>query len=258
MALQRRVMVMIALALVLSACSFPAGPTFTLAGSSWVVSAIRGTSTLPDHRPTISFDTGTASGSTGCNSFTGGYTFNGTGLIFSPLATTAMACDPAAVMHQETSFTTAMAQVSRAEQAGTGLVLKDAAGVTLLTLDPQPTATASAPAGVAGSWRLTTISTGGTSSSPVEGSTVTVTLDPVHGSYTGRACNTFGGDLSVTGTAITFGVPHSTKMACVPSSLSVQESSVLSLLPAMTSWQIVDGHLRLQAGDGAGMEFETA
>lgn len=258
MALQRPVMVMIVLVLLVSACSSPAGSSISLAGSGWVVSAIRGTPTLPDHRPTISFDAATTSGTTGCNRFTGGYTLTGNGLTFSQLASTAMACSPAAVMHQESSFSAAMAQVSRVEQRGVGLVLKDSAGATLLVLDPQPTAVPSVRPGVDGSWRLTTITNGGTSVSPVAGSTVTVTLDPAHGSYSGRACNTFGGDLTVSGTAITFGAPHSTKMACVPSSLSVQEATVLSLLPQLTSWQIVDGRLRLQAGNGAGMEFETA
>jgi heat shock protein HslJ len=51
--------------------------------------------TLADTQPTAVFDAdGTVSGSTGCNSFRGKYTIEGTSIKVGPLLTTRMACQP--------------------------------------------------------------------------------------------------------------------------------------------------------------------
>ena len=87
----------------------------------------------------------------------------------------------------------------------------------------------------------------------MNGSSVTVTL--AQNRYTGKACNTFGGDLTVSGDRISFGAPHSTKMACPSPEWSAQEAAVLGSLTTLASWTISANTLTLSAPDGSGLDF---
>lgn len=88
------------------------GHPATLAGTSWVVSAIGGVATPRDSMPTIAFDASTARGSGGCNSFGGSYRYQpATGeLQFHDLGMTAMACAEPARNQVETAFMMAIGQ----------------------------------------------------------------------------------------------------------------------------------------------------
>jgi heat shock protein HslJ len=56
---------------------------------------------LADAKATLSFIAGTASGSSGCNTFTGPYQVNGPSMAIGLLASTRMACpDPVMVFEQ--------------------------------------------------------------------------------------------------------------------------------------------------------------
>lgn len=223
--------------LVLTACTGTSSGTPQLNGTSWIVSSISGAATLSDQQPTLAFADGRVSGSTGCNTLSGAYTQNGDGVTFSPMAVTQMAC-PEPVMSQESAFLAAMNKVARASGDASIVRLLDAAGETLLTLTtppvPSPTPLAST------TWKLESIIEGTTASSVVAGTSVTLILNTEAGSYSGRACNNFGGDLSVTGDSIAFDPPHSTTMAC-PAAELTQENVVLSILPRVTTWA-VDGN----------------
>ncbi len=77
---------------------------------------------------------GTVSGNTGCNSFSGSYTLDGTSLeIDSNVAATMMACGDAS-QQVEQQFLTALSQVASWERSGTTVTLRDPAGSTQLTL----------------------------------------------------------------------------------------------------------------------------
>ncbi|MEO6208113.1 MAG: META domain-containing protein [Candidatus Limnocylindrales bacterium] len=82
-----------------------------LAGTSWALADLGGT-TLVDTIPTIDFDgDGTVSGSTGCNTFNGTYTLAGATLAFGPLATTKIGCaDP--TMFVESAFLAGLGTVT--------------------------------------------------------------------------------------------------------------------------------------------------
>lgn len=230
--------------LLLTACSGPSSGTPQLNGTSWIVSSIAGTATLSDQQPTLTFADGRVSGSTGCNTVSGAFTQNGDGVTFSPMAVTQMAC-PDPVMSQETSFLAALNKVARASGDATTVRLLDAAGETLLTLTTPPPAPSPTPL-AATTWKLESIIEGTTASSLVAGTSVTLTVNTDAGSYSGHACNNFGGDLTVTGDSISFGVPHSTKMAC-PTDELTQENRVLSILPHVTSWMVAGYALTLIA-----------
>lgn len=81
--------------------------------------------------PTIRFDVGTSTavGTTGCNSFSGGYSIDGDSLSFGPIAATEIACmDPPGVMEQEGEFLRIMAAVTRYEVTDTELLMESPEG----------------------------------------------------------------------------------------------------------------------------------
>jgi heat shock protein HslJ len=86
-------------------------------------------------KATITFGAdGTVSGNTGCNSFSGSYTVDGTSLeIDSDVAATMMACEDAS-QQVEQQFLTALSEVASWERSGTTVTLRDPAGATQLTL----------------------------------------------------------------------------------------------------------------------------
>lgn len=110
--------------------------TSALSGE-WVVQRINGKASLQEVGASIVFDpeTSTASGSGGCNRFSGGYVQDGAKLTFGNLASTMMACSSAA-MTQEQALFTALAAVRgfSIEDSGARLLLKDDSGKGLLDL----------------------------------------------------------------------------------------------------------------------------
>jgi putative lipoprotein len=87
------------------------GATQGLAGSDWVVEDIAGRGVVDRLRTSMAFAAqGRVSGSGGCNRFTGGYQQDGPALRFGQMASTQMACVPAA-MDQERRFFEALAAV---------------------------------------------------------------------------------------------------------------------------------------------------
>ena len=99
-------------------------------GAEAVVSPITGT-TL-----TATFaEDGTVSGSSGCNTFNGPYTLEGTSLTVGPLATTMKACDQP-IMDQEAQFLTALQTPTNVETSGATVTLRAESGATQVVLAP--------------------------------------------------------------------------------------------------------------------------
>jgi heat shock protein HslJ len=245
--------------LVVAACATPtpqpspAEPA--LADTSWVVTTIEATPTLTAKQPTIAFNSTRFSGSTGCNSFGGNFTQNGAEMTLSAATVTQMACLDTALMTQESRLLTAVTQVASVAPTSTGADLLDQDRRILLSLTAAPPTPAPKPL-LATTWTLTGLRSGTTASSVVAGSTVTITL--AKGNYTGKACNTFGGDVTTSGSQITFHAPHSTKMACRSAELTAQESTVLGMLGEITTWTITGDTLALSTPDGAGLDFQAS
>ncbi|HUV48950.1 MAG TPA: META domain-containing protein [Actinomycetes bacterium] len=78
------------------------------------------------------------SGSSGCNTYTGGYTIDGTTLKIGPLASTMKACEDQAVNDQEQQFLAALEASTTFDQTGNILTLKAAGGENQVTLIPAP------------------------------------------------------------------------------------------------------------------------
>src|SRR4029079_5047637 len=111
----KRLLTLVVLGAVLTACggtgTSSSAPAAGLAGTSWTLAEIDGREPAVDPAPTLAFDEElNASGSAGCNTFTGAAPVERSSISFGPLATTMMAC-PGAAGLLETAFLAAMNEV---------------------------------------------------------------------------------------------------------------------------------------------------
>jgi heat shock protein HslJ len=104
------------LGLTLTACADPSesGADPTLSDWSLQSGTVDGTD-IPldvDHPITLTFEEDNAiAGSSGCNSYFGGYTLEGSDISFTEMGSTMMACEPAEVMDAEGMYLDAMSKV---------------------------------------------------------------------------------------------------------------------------------------------------
>ena len=98
---QLSVGVVVGLTVLVAACGGSAGtPTPAadgLSGTSWALTSMDDQPVPADVVVTLAFAAGTASGSSGCNTYSGPYTVDGQSLDFGALASTRMACAGAAM-----------------------------------------------------------------------------------------------------------------------------------------------------------------
>ena len=113
----------------------------TLSGTSWRVTGYNNgkqavTSVLTDTTLTVTFGPdGRVSGSAGCNSYTAGYTSDGSTLTFTPAAATRKMCaKPDRIMEQEQQFLAALGTVATMRMEGDRLELRTVAGALAATL----------------------------------------------------------------------------------------------------------------------------
>jgi len=110
----------------------------SLFGVIWIAEDIGGGGVIDNAQSTITFlADGTASGSGGCNNFSGKAKADGDQIEIGPLAATQKACIPP-LANQEQKFFTALANARSFEidQRTQKLTLKDKTGVQLVTFDP--------------------------------------------------------------------------------------------------------------------------
>jgi len=237
--------------LTLTACAV-GGPN-ALAGTSWTVTTINGAAPVPGSHPTMSFTGDQLALATGCNSGSAGYTLNGTAMTISNGAMTAMGCADD-LMNQESAFTASLAKVTRMSLTGDTLALQDASGQNLFTLTKATPAAAKPLEGT--TWRLEAIRTGDTASSVVGGTVVTMQISA--GTLSGKACNTFRGQITIDGDAVKIGPLASTKMACPSDDENRQEQTVLDRLAKATNYQITGSQLQLSDGTDNALEFTAS
>ena len=189
---------------------------------------------------------GAASGSSGCNQFSGSYTVDGATLTFGQLATTMRACEaPASTV--ETAVLANLAAVRTFTASAGTLELFDESGTAVLTYD------VAAPGDLGGAtWHATGINNGnGAVTSVVAGTDPTLAYDPA-GTVSGHTgCNTFNGAAVVDGTSLAIGPLMSTKMACVDEAANAQEAAFVTALEASTTFSVRGSTLELRDADGA-------
>lgn len=124
---------LVLLGLALAACA--AKPTaITLEGTRWRLVQLDGQAVASEGGEraahlVLQASSGRATGSGGCNRFSGSYQLRGDGLEFGPLAATKMACLQGGA--HETAFLDALGRVRRWVVSGTQLALTDMNGIVL-------------------------------------------------------------------------------------------------------------------------------
>ena len=232
-----------------SACTTPGSAgsaAATLDGSAWTLPLAPG-DTATQRVPTLSFAAGRASGSDGCNRFSGSYTTTPGKLQFGQLAGTQMACPLEDDAQLARVFLDALAQTRAYRIDGGRLLLLDASNADLLSLQPQAT-------GLAGSaWQATAYNNGRQAVvSPITGTALRLQfLDGGQVSGSG-GCNNFSGSWRLDGQRLSIGPLAATRKACPqPEGVMAQEAAFLRALESATSARREGTSLELRTASDA-------
>ena len=113
----------------LAACA--AQPVKDVANTEWMLESINGVPVMEGIEITASFTENQISGSSGCNSYSGGYEVDGTTLsITSPMPSTMMACDED-IMDLELAFLMALQSSQSFDIQNGALIITSANGASL-------------------------------------------------------------------------------------------------------------------------------
>jgi heat shock protein HslJ len=225
-----------------------AADPFSLEGVPWVLVSGIDVDGWEAVAPSLTFEDGQASGSSGCNQFTGSYTVDGNSLELDGIAMTAMGCPPPADEVERASMD-ALQGTAGWRLEGEELVLVDADDVELLRYR------AASPEG---SWVATGVLQGDAFTSILIGSEITATFDE-NGALSGSAgCNTYNASYTTDGDTIEIDAPSSTKMACPePEGVMDQEAAYLAALPTAATFRVNGGLLELLSAEGSAVVTYT-
>ena len=228
----------------------PAAPT-PLDGTRWQLQSYRGANgetvgQIEGSRPTMRFRAGrTITGSTGCNTYAAGFTYDAGNLTVSHPAATSASC-PEATVAQEAAYLAALHHVARFAMHEDTLTLDDGRGVTLLTLEHEP------PPVITGTdWRMTAFDDGkGGFVSALRGIPVTATFGP-DGKLSGSGgCNEYRGKYTQTGDALLIGtLILMTRRGCPPEARDQERAYLAGLRSATRAESSGSSLLLTRAGD---------
>jgi len=236
--------------MLLAATSCAVAPASTdlksLDDTAWILAELPGVQPVPGTVPTLRFADARATGTDGCNRFSGGYTVTGSALeIDTRVASTQMACPPE-VMRLADAFMTALLGARSFRIAGDRLQLLSADGTVRATLAAQ----SQELAGTA--WQATGINNGkGGVVSLVAGSTVTLEF-AADGKASGSAgCNRFTTSYQADGPRLSFSNTAATRRACGAAGLMEQEQAFLKALESVATTRIEGERLELRNAQGS-------
>jgi heat shock protein HslJ len=224
-----------------------AKPGGALTGKVWILTTLHGKAPVKGTELTLELTLSRrASGSTGCNRFTGPYHATRSTIRIGRLATTQKACaDP--VMGQERSFLEALSRARSFAVTGRKLTLKAADGRSLATFEAQTQ-------GLAGtSWEVLAYNNGKQAVVSVLAATKLTAAFGKGGTLTGFAgCNDYSASYKTTAPKITIGPVSSTRKHCeTPAGVGEQETSYLAALETAATYRIEGSQLKLRPADGA-------
>jgi heat shock protein HslJ len=233
-----------------------------LRGTTFMSTTVEGYTLVPDTQVTLTFEGDNISAQAGCNTLAGRWSLEGDVLVVPPMAQTQMACDPSALMDQDTWLNAVLTSKPTVAVDGETLTITaDGATVTLVdkeVADPDRPLEGT-------TWSAESlISAQAVSSIPAGVRAPTLLMDG--GSVAvDTGCNTGRGSYTVSGDSVTFGPIATTRMACVDASGQV-EQAVLAVLngtatvaidgPVLTLMNGPNG-LQLRATDAAGTGTTT-
>ena len=222
-------------------------PPADLAGSKWVLSSYVADDEDVGAAAVAALDfgaDGTLSGTTGCNSFGGTFSQDGSNLSIELGPMTLVACSDGATTAQERAIVDGMSRVSSFTTSGQ-LALLDDDGAALLIYDPNT-------AGLEGtSWTATGVNNG---TGGVESTTLTETISAAFaaGALSGFAgCNQYNAKYETSDSdGLTITNVVTTRMACAEEAMTL-ESQFTAALEKVTTYSISGATLTLRDADGA-------
>jgi heat shock protein HslJ len=235
-----------------SSTSTTAAPTTTvdlgtsLDGRTFLSTEVVGYQLVDGSQIQLTFDGTNIAAAGGCNQIASTWSLEGAVLVVAPPAMTMMACEPAALMDQDTWFSALLTSKPTLALDGDTLTITATDG-TVVTFVDQSVADPDLPL-EGTTWNLEGLVTADAVSSiafpgrvpslRLEGGTVTVDT----------GCNTGSGTYTISGTDITFGPIATTRMACTDPAGSATETAVLTVLTGTVSSEIEADVLRLTNG----------
>ncbi|KLK87626.1 hypothetical protein SZ63_10020 [Methanoculleus sediminis] len=239
--------------------------TEPLSGTAWNLVAFRadnGSVVAPLHgtAPLIVFgESGTLTGSAGCNLYSASYRINGSTIAVEPVvATAAYPVDEQELVQQENRYRKLLVAAASYRVEDDRLTISGPSGREMLTF-----ARAEQPESVpllATEWHLTryTNGSGSTVASPVPGTDITLVFDD-DGTLSGSAgCNAYSAPYRVNETGIGVERIIATKASCAePAGVMEQERAYLDLLRSSAGYRIVGDNLAVIDGNGRAILFYT-
>jgi heat shock protein HslJ len=209
------------------------------------VGTVEGHELVSGSRITISFQDGSLSANAGCNTLGGSYSLDGSVLEVEGLSSTQMACEPA-LMDQDTWLAELLSSSPTLTQDGDELTI--AGESSSLTLVDREVADPDRPL-MDTTWVLDGIVADEAVSSVPSGVRASILI--TDGRVAVEAgCNTGSGSVEIDESAatLTFGPIATTKMACEPDAMSV-EQAVLATLDGEVQYAVEADVLTLTNGD---------
>ncbi len=222
----RRIAALLALGLIVGACSAGPGTGGRLEGTDWVLRsyAVEGSLvTVPETQfADAEFKTNRVSGFSGCNDFDARYRAGGRTLFISESASTLMACADEANALESAYLANLQASRFYSERRGT-LTIFDAQGTTVLVFDAAPRNP------MLGNWTVDSFATGpGSLTAPIEGTSLTAVFGIASVGGSG-GCNQYTGTYGTNGNVVRIGRLATTRMACAEE-IMTQEAAFLAAM----------------------------
>jgi heat shock protein HslJ len=225
-----------------------------LASTNWILesygSADAPSAPLPDTVITLGFsdDVARAYGGSGCNLYECAVTLSGSEIQCGLVMSTLMYCFPGSVMEQEHAYTAALSSSERYELHDDTLILYyDGGGKRLVFTQDRSRELAGTD------WILESYGSSVSPTPPLPDTLITLAFsDDLAKAYGGSGCNLYGYDVTLTGSAIAWGIGQTTMMACFPDPIMSQENAYLSALSSSDRYELLDDRLILYYSGGGG------
>lgn len=231
-------------------------PQPSLAGTSWAMSSVNGTTAVEGTMVTAVFnDDGTVTGSGGCNSFTSTYETTAPNSISIQMgATTMMACE-VPVTEQETQYFRALSDAATYVVDGDTLTLTSADGSTNVVFEKATLTDLTGAGTELGSvaWIVTGYNNGNEAVVSLLADTTLTAVFGADGALNGSAgCNNYNASYTAAGDQISISAVATTMMSCAePEGIMEQETNYLAAIQLAATYQIRGNTLELRDANGA-------
>jgi heat shock protein HslJ len=202
------------------------------------------TAPLESSRIDLVLEGQSASGSSGCNSYSGEYTLTQDGISFGQMATTLKAC-PQPLMEQEQTYLTVLQAAEEATLDGDTLTLSGPEGTLVFSSEGAPTLSGT-------TWEMLSHNNGKQAVVSKTADTTVTAAFAQDGRVSGfGGCNDYTGPFEETGTSISIGPLASTQKMCIDAEVMEQERLFLRALENAETYEVRGDDLTLRNDDGA-------